>query len=48
MPEGSLRLPDGGGGGGAELVVVAETIFERLPNTASRFSVPRNAISWKL
>ena len=38
----------GGGGGGAEPVVVAETIFERLPNTALRFSVPRNAISWRL
>jgi hypothetical protein len=37
-----------GAGGGAEPVVVAETIFERLPNTALRFSVPRNATSWKL
>jgi hypothetical protein len=38
----------GAGGGGAEAVVVAETIFERLPYTAFRFIVPRNATSWKL
>jgi hypothetical protein len=27
--------------------VVAETVFERLPKTASTFSVPRKEISWK-
>jgi hypothetical protein len=37
----------GAGGGGVELVVVAETTFERLPYTALRFIVPRNATSWK-
>jgi hypothetical protein len=35
-------------GAGAEAVVVADATFERLPNTASWFSVPRNGISWKL
>jgi hypothetical protein len=38
----------GTGGGGAVAVVVAKTVFERPPNTALRFSVPRNETSWKL
>jgi hypothetical protein len=38
----------GAGGGVPEAVVVAETVFERLPYTAPRFIVPLNAISWKL
>jgi hypothetical protein len=38
----------GAGGGAPDGVVVAETVFERLPYTAPRFIVPRNAISWKL
>jgi hypothetical protein len=35
-------------GTGAGVWVLAETMFERLPNTALSFSVPRNAINWKL
>ena len=49
-----MRLDDAGEtvtvatGTGAEPLVAAEATFETLPNTAFWFSVPRNAISWKL
>src|SRR5687767_1492799 len=36
----------GGGGGSIPPGVVALTTFDRPPNTASTFSVPRNDTSW--
>jgi hypothetical protein len=34
--------------GGGWAVVEAEATFERVPNTALTFSVPRNGTNWKL
>jgi hypothetical protein len=38
----------GATGGGDVAVVLPAATFERPPNTAFMFSVPRNATSWKL